>query len=921
MVTYRIQLACFLSFVLLFTRCSMAQFAPDVTDYDAYGVKLAMNDYFLTLARNGDLSPSFLIKLAPYNQILDSSKCSTNYPSSSMFIYTVALGKKQTQNQTYFFFAGEYTGNQSGPFVGIATVNTSSIFNSTSNTSSSASCNSGSFTYSVGNLSTYDHQEYYILDVDPLGSRAYGFSNLFLFVFDGRNTATVDSWNGNATWPDSTFMPHAVDIADNFAVIAGFVRSPANATTRFHPLIYLINFNASDKHPYVVGQYKPIPTNGTWQDLLTNDDANLYSAKYDLSVSIDDQGNVLVGMQFINRVFLFYVSPTNPRTLTLVSRNTNGRSVGNGKSIAWLNDGIAAIMVNTYSLTYQWSASQVFLFDTKQDVYNSTAIPLSVFPNSHQLLPKVMSPTFLNIASSPSGSLALLDNLGRLLIFTPTSPGYYPYVQDIDSMPVITTPRWCMAGAFKSKAGVHDCVLCPPGTRNSNESNLQCIACSSSSYCPLGSVSNVPKSLLQTTSQVVAYPHSPESTIFDEILIHNMFSINGGRCLVISPLFWALIVAGVVIVIVVVMEFIKLCVKHPAGEKTTETLKYAFKHTDLIGEGEFWVGGLASFSIIVLVCFSYSFSASYLKQYPIENSTDSYFACDLTMRNAKFETNVQSLAIPPVHGEQEMFDLLNGQSFTLDVYLINTQITCAAISLQALLGTAWTTIRWNTCDNVDSVIILHIDLPFQQVSVEIDIADERTIGALQLGLSGHGHVDGHYILEDLHFYRTFYKDGQILARNLPIPLAITKVINETRPMSGEESDFEGIIIPTFTVDTSSLFLTKDQYTRSALTMTTLTVTISETPFYVKNLQEPIARVSEVVFRNLLFTVVCLEIFGLVFVLYKLAFKPIYTRLVRRKAERKAKHLFQKQESNGDLPNGKHFSSIETAMKPIETTPL
>ena len=76
-------------------------------------------------------------------------------------------------------------------------------------------------------------------------------------------------------------------------------------------------------------------------------------------------------------------------------------------------------------------------------------------------------------------------------------------------------------------------------------------------------------------------------------------------------------------------------------------------------------------------------------------------------------------------------------------------------------------------------------------------------------------------------------------------------------MVGEESDFSGIYVPTFTVDMNSFFLSNDQYVRSALTLTTLTFVITETLYYVKNVQQPITTLSEVIFRNLLFTVVCL----------------------------------------------------------------
>ena len=82
---------------------------------------------------------------------------------------------------------------------------------------------------------------------------------------------------------------------------------------------------------------------------------------------------------------------------------------------------------------------------------------------------------------------------------------------------------------------------------------------------------------------------------------------------------------------------------------------------------ELWVGGVASFCIIVLVCFAYSFSGQFFNQYPIEQTSNSYFACDISLRNAKFGTSLQSLSIPPAESEQEMFDLLNNQALNLNV--------------------------------------------------------------------------------------------------------------------------------------------------------------------------------------------------------------------------------------------------------------
>jgi hypothetical protein len=270
------------------------------------------------------------------------------------------------------------------------------------------------------------------------------------------------------------------------------------------------------------------------------------------------------------------------------------------------------------------------------------------------------------------------------------------------------------------------------------------------------------------------------------------------------------------------------------------------------------------------------------------------------MRNAKFETNVQSLAIPFAQEEQEIVNLLNEQHFILNVHFINTLMNCNAISIQALHGTTWTTIRWLSCNNTESILTLSIQLPYQQVPVQITLDDINTIGALSIGLSGSAHEVESYTLKELNFYQAFSKNGYLVSQTLPIALAMTKMINETKPMVGEESTFSGIYVPTFTVDNNSLFISIDQYVRSSLTLTTLTIDITETPYYVKNLQEPIARQSEIIFRNLLFTIVCLEIFGLVFILYILAFKPLHRFVSRKCLADKEETVSNKKLVNGDL---------------------
>lgn len=860
-----------------------------------------MNEDYLVLAENGKTTPAFSLQFAPYNNSQNSTQCSIPYSDPIYhFVYTVAIGKKQLKNETYFFFAGELTNNQSGIFIGMVVLNQTNIAAnlSTSNSNMPSTCNN-SFTYFLQYLYNYSHQEYFILGVEPRGRRVYGFSTEFILMFDAQNPSALTVWNGSEIWPDKTFIPHAVDISDNFGVISGFIFNGKNASVKHSPMIYLMTFKATSHRPVFVNQYKPLATPGTWQDLLVNADANIYSAKYDMSVSINEHGNVLVGMQFINRVFLFAVNTAQPTRLTFISRHTNGRTLGNGKCIAWLQDGIAALIVNVYTLSYQWSSSQMHVYGIENSSYNSNSTPLSVFPNYHEKLPSALDPVFISLASSPS-AVALLDARGHILIYLPTPPGSYLVIEDTGSMPLVSSSRTCMPGTYKNQSGIHDCSLCPPGTRNPGDSPTACIPCSPQSFCPLASVDEVSNLSLQTIIQAIPYPKSPESVIFDEILIQNMFSIGSGRCVLISPFFWTLIVAGIAVLMIVVMGILKHSTKNPRGRKVRAMLKCVFRHTDLIGEGELWVGGLASFSVIVLITFACVFSQNYVKQYPIETSSESRFACDTTMRNAKFQTTVQSLAIPLTTADQKMFDLLNDQEFFLKVDLVNTQINCDAVSIDALFGTTWSTIRWTSCDNINSTLYLVVLLPYQHISVQVNVADPKTIGAIRIGLFGEAKKSGIYSLKELNFYQSFFKIGQILARNLPITMSLTKVVNETLAMDGGESTFGGIHIPTFTVDYNSLFYNVDQFVRSTLISTTLSLVLSETPYYVKNLQQPIAKPSEIIFQNLLFITVCLELFGLIFLSYKLVFKPLYMTALKKKYRKNWKSSEKKKSINGDL---------------------
>ena len=77
-----------------------------------------------------------------------------------------------------------------------------------------------------------------------------------------------------------------------------------------------------------------------------------------------------------------------------------------------------------------------------------------------------------------------------------------------------------------------------------------------------------------------------------------------------------------------------------------------------------------------------------------------------------------------------------------------------------------------------------------------------------------------------------------------------------------------------------MFSTADYYALlTNRTSTTLTIDITETSYYIKNVQTPITKEAEVIFRTLLFAFLCLEIWAMIFLLFKLLCAPVYLKIV------------------------------------------
>lgn len=106
-----------------------------------------------------------------------------------------------------------------------------------------------------------------------------------------------------------------------------------------------------------------------------------------------------------------------------------------------------------------------------------------------------------------------------------------------------------------------------------------------------------------------------------------------------------------------------------------------------------------------------------------------------------------------------------------------------------------------------------------------------------------------------------------------------------------------------------MFISSNEYaTLNNLTSTKLTMIISESSYYIKNRQLPIAKLGEIIFHNLLFTLVCVEIFRLLVLLVKLIIVP-QMDFITKHIQKKREILSRKMKSiNHDIIVNDHSTS-------------
>ena len=173
---------------------------------------------------------------------------------------------------------------------------------------------------------------------------------------------------------------------------------------------------------------------------------------------------------------------------------------------------------------------------------------------------------------------------------------------------------------------------------------------------------------------------------------------------------------------------------------------------------------------------AYNFAVSYLAQYPAERVGPSSFACDETIRNAKFDSRLRALSVPVSDTEQPILDVLDEQIFTLHLDFINTATSCETVSIVEVIESFTYPLPGTSCDTTNGTVSVRVPLPQHTITMRAVLNDIQLVGGLRIGLSGPGQERKLHTLHELNFNRTLFSSAAgTLAQQSTVKVALTKV--------------------------------------------------------------------------------------------------------------------------------------------------
>ena len=863
---------------------------------DARNLKWSLTDDFIIHAANDD--HQYYIHFLPKGKTFR-----VLYRHSDLDVYSVCGLIHKSENNTFSIV--QIAKNMTSNHIILSRVTFNLTIKSTDNRSSSQ--------LTISEMSHMwtredDTQEYIFLKVDSQERYVYVLADSFIFSYD-MSTNKIDRFQPtNGTFYDSKFeqrfIPYALDVTNEWAVIVG-LQVYSNSKSLSYSIVYFFNLPSLTLRCH---------QQNVMDEFIKVSDILVYNPHYGVSVSINPSATlVAIGYTHIETVTIHQMCHQNIHYLRYQGppgMNTSG--IGFGRSVAWLDDqGTLAVLVDKSVFSVQ-PQSEIHVY--KNIFANSSFVsrhPDFILPNNQQEfeLTPYRSSVFIDQSESDSpfyrilarsNSLLILNNEIRSIYFRSAEVGYSMSAFTYEEPFYIIQSNPCVSGTYKNVSDIGPCTVCPTGTKNPGVNiSIQCQSCQIGSFCPLGASNDVNISDFQSHNQTFNLPDLLFIDNYDDLLVLNFLSIGKYQCLIISPLFWALLALIFCVTVWLIMFFIKI--RQPTSVDTyRKRVKVFFKHIDIIGEGERWIGGLASFAISILIAFSCWFAYNYLHLYPYKETTFREL-CGDDQQNTKLDSALQ-LLLPESNGQYwEIFHLLDEQKFTMIVYLINTRATCSTIDVQLkrVNGSPLNIPIYNCTLSTNSVTgSFYFELPSHATTIEIGITGGYFIGALRLCLRGVAnnriYNNAAHILHELDSCTLFRTEGQTIGFETDFTVHLIKVINVTKPLEiNDITRYDGRWTPmikyTDELSDKILFENYGQYLRYVLNRTKFTVRLAEENYFAQNNQSPIIRRNALIFHTLLFFSLLIEMFTIVFLLYKLCCWPLIRRLLS------SHHIFLKHE--------------------------
>ena len=730
------------------------------------------------------------------------------------------------------------------------------------------------------------------LGIHPRGTYVFVIGDRAGYVYDLNDSLLYD-WS---PWDEyrSKRYPKAISVTvDNYIIIGVYLQM----VDTIYPTLYNAKFYSTDKigplKKLADGRYSEIPDRRT-------------PASITLRGSLDgDDFAMAVGIPSIDTVLLYFSSKGFGLNATVHTSEESGVKFGQVVALAAnntygvLSSGLATPPWSTgrvqvcFVLCTARITPTVFQFPSqfypipRGDVPRAiNPAPLFVYPNNQQHYPynRSANPTQFGIVSLFSwtdgfGIIVSQHNYPNALMLPASPPGHAPIHGPsletfLESSITVLSPDRCTPGTYNSAWDTSPCHLCPPRTLNNGSSGIHCTSCDAddgaSALCFRGATHRIDRQRLIDREQADPFPDSPDSTQFDDVLLNHVFqlgSTSDPRCLLVAPMFWGSIAIGLGAILFAGILFLGCFSKMMHSQLA---IKAVFTHLDLIGEGQLWLGGLVTLAIIALVTLTCKFSISFSDLYPIENVTSDAresISCDSSLINAKFSSSLKLLSTRKHPEEKLIFDLLDEQSITLTVEFISTGFQCPSVSLKQNLARGQVQkIRDYNCsyDKNDDVLTVSSVLPQHLITIQFNLEGPFVVGGLRVCLSGPDTTasNGRYVVQSLDYCHFVYTPDEVLSVDAVTNIEMTKIINRTAANDVDaktRETFSGIWLPMWTTDKSSLWdshiytSAENEYRRSLNWRLSLIVEMRQSKFYMNNIQEPIARGYEIVFKTVLFS--------------------------------------------------------------------